>query len=178
MIFANAGKMRGSPQGAMRCAVFSTAPRTHFMLDDASSEETETGMESRATDSWLAAAAGLAGKLMLVALFWWDVFFLLIPDFSGTAGYIGQRGLPFPEVLAVAAIVMLLVLPAMVFFRKTAAAGYLGLSLFCLFTAVVFHQYWTLDGGERVMEQIQFMKNLALAGALLMIFGYIIRRTA
>ena len=134
-------------------------------------------MDSRAAYSGLATAAGMAGKLMIVALFWWDVSFLLIPDFSGTAGYIGQRGLPFPDVLAAAAIFTLLVLPAMVFFRKTAALGYLGLSFFCLFTAVVFHQYWTLEGGERVMEQIQFMKNFALAGALLMIFGHCLKRT-
>ena len=135
-------------------------------------------MEPRGSESWLATAAGIAGKLMVVALFWWDAVFLLIPDFSGTAGFIAQRGLPFPQLLAGAAIAMLLVLPAMVFFRKTEAIGFLGLSFFCLFTAVVFHRYWTLDGGDRVMEQIQFMKNFALAGALLMIFGHGLKRTA
>lgn len=138
----------------------------------------EGDVETRGVMSWLATAAGIAGKLMVVALFWWDAIFLLIPGFSGTAGFIAQRGLPFPELLAVAAIVMLLVLPAMVFFRKTEAVGFLGLSFFCLLTAAVFHQYWNLDGGDRVMEQIQFMKNLALAGALLMLFGHGLKRAA
>lgn len=133
-------------------------------------------METRATASWLARVPLTVGKLMIVALFWWDAIFLLIPDFPGTAGFISQRGLPFPELLAGAAIVMLLILPAMVFFRTTEAAGFLGLSFFCAFTALVFHQYWTLEGGERTMEQIHFMKNIALAGALLMLSDRLLKR--
>jgi putative oxidoreductase len=117
-----------------------------------------------------------AGRLMVVALFWWDVVFLLIPDFAGTVSYISQRGLPFPNILAIAVIVALLVLPAMLFFRKTEALGFIGLSLFCILTAVLFHQYWKLEGFERTMEQIHFMKNIALAGAMLMLTAQAIQR--
>lgn len=118
----------------------------------------------------------MAGKLMVVALFWWDVVFLLVPDFAGTVGYISQRGLPFPEVVAVATILALLVLPAMLFFRKTEAVGLTGLALFCILAAVLFHQYWTLEGFDRTMEQIHFMKNIALAGAMLMLTAQAIER--
>jgi putative oxidoreductase len=134
-------------------------------------------VEFGATVSWTSTVLGTAGRILVVALFWWDAIFLLIPDFPGTVGFISQRGLPFPEFLAVAAIVMLLVLPALVFFKKTEALGFIGLSMFCIVTAIVFHQYWKLDGADRVMEQIHFMKNLAIAGALLMLFDHCARRS-
>ena len=34
-----------------------------------------------------------------------------------------------------------------------------------------FHPFWTLSGNDAKMQQIQFMKNLSMAGALLFIMG-------
>jgi uncharacterized membrane protein YphA (DoxX/SURF4 family) len=34
-------------------------------------------------------------------------------------------------------------------------------------TAFIFHDFWALDPAERVPEQIHFMKDVALAGAML-----------
>lgn len=112
-------------------------------------------------------ALGLIGKLLVAALFWWDSIFLFIPDFQGTAQYIAQKQLPLPQVLAALTIVFLLVAPALLFVRMTEVLGFLALAAFCLMTAVIFHDFWALDPADRVPEQVHFMKDLALAGAML-----------
>ena len=107
------------------------------------------------------------GKALIAVLFWWDSIFLFLMDFQGTVAFIDQKGLPLPAFVAAITSIFLLVAPAMLFFRKTEALGFLGLACFCVLTAIIFHNYWMLDPPDRVMEQIQFMKDLALAGAML-----------
>jgi putative oxidoreductase len=112
-------------------------------------------------------ALRFAGKLLVALLFWWDSIFLFIPGFQGTVQYIEQKGVPLPGVVAVITTIFLLVAPALLLLRKTELLGFLSLAIFCLMTAFIFHDFWALDPAERVPEQIHFMKDVALAGAML-----------
>ena len=87
--------------------------------------------------------------------------------FAGTAGYIASAGLPLPELLAIAAILMeigggLGVLLGW-YFAESAAA----LAFVCIFTAIFFHGDWTNQ-----MNKIMFFKNFAIAGGLMYMVAF------
>ena len=105
-----------------------------------------------------------AGRIIVGA------YFLLaglgkVADVSGTAGYIASVGFPAASALAVLAILIEvgLGLALIVGFRAKLAA--LLLAGFVLFISFPFHgpQMWA----ENPMQQISFMKNMALMGGLI-----------
>lgn len=84
---------------------------------------------------------------------------------EGTAGYISSVGLPAATALAwLAAIFETVVGIAILVGFQTKAAALL-LAAFCAFAAFVFH-YVPADQ----MQMIMFMKNLTIAGGLLVLF--------
>jgi putative oxidoreductase len=106
-------------------------------------------------------SADLAGRVFLAAIF------LLagidkIPGYAATQAYMLSQGVP-PGLLPLAIVLEIgaaLLLIAGYFTRLAAVA----LAGFSLLTALLFH----LDFGDQ-MQQIQFMKNIAIAGGLLIL---------
>jgi len=92
-----------------------------------------------------------------------------IGGFEGTAGYIGSVGLPFPEVLTVLTIAVEIGagLALIVGFQVRIAA--LLLAGFTLAASVLFHNYWAMPAEQAYVQQLMFMKNVSVAGGLLMI---------
>ena len=41
--------------------------------------------------------------------------------------------------------------------------------VFTLAAALLFHNFWAMPAAEQGMQQVMFMKNLAVAGGLLML---------
>lgn len=110
----------------------------------------------------------LIGRILLVAIFissGLTKFF----DLGGTAGYIASKGLPLSFILApivAVAEVGLGVLIAAGF--RTRLAAY-ALAAFSLLTILFFHDFWNMTGTDRMMNQIQAMKNVAMIGAFLIV---------
>lgn len=90
-----------------------------------------------------------------------------VTDIGGTAGYFGSVGLPMPMITAwvVALLELIGGLAVLVGFQTRIAA--LLLALFCVASAVVAH----FDFADQ-MQSIQFMKNLAMAGGLLVLAAF------
>ena len=90
-----------------------------------------------------------------------------IVGFAGTAGYIASKGMPMPNVMVVLAILAELGcgLAILVGFQTRLASW--GLALFSVVSAVIFHAYWSAQGADIAAQQINFNKNLAIAGGLL-----------
>jgi putative oxidoreductase len=90
---------------------------------------------------------------------------------EGTAGYIASKGLPLPMVLAVAtaALEVLGGLALIVGFQARWAA--LALAGFTLLASILFHNFWSMPADQAFVQQLMFMKNLAVAGGLLLIFA-------
>ena len=105
----------------------------------------------RALIAWLFIPAGI-GKIV---------------GFAGTAGYIASKGMPMPNVMVVLAILAELGcgLAILVGFQTRLASW--GLALFSVVSAVIFHAYWSAQGADIAAQQINFNKNLAIAGGLL-----------
>lgn len=87
--------------------------------------------------------------------------------FAGTAGYIAATGLPAPELLAIAAILLEIGGGALVLLGWHTGLGSAALVFVCLFTAFFFHGNLS-DGMQRTM----FFKNLAIAGGLIYMMVY------
>ena len=110
----------------------------------------------------------LAGRVMMAALFIPSGFSKLA-GFQGTVGYIASKGLPLPQLGAVAAIVVeLLVAAALLLGWRTRWAALI-LVLFTLAAAVLFHDYWAVPPEQKMMQAINFWKNVAIAGGLLFV---------
>ena len=109
--------------------------------------------------------AALVGRALLAALFIWSGAGK-IPGFASTAGYIASKGLPMPEVLAALSIFVELGggLALLVGFKARWAA--LALGIFTLLASVLFHAYWAAPAEQAYVQQLMFMKNLAVAGGM------------
>ena len=113
----------------------------------------------------------LAGRVMMAALFIPSGFSKLA-GFQGTVGYIASKGLPLPQLGAVAAIgVELLVAAALLLGWRTRWAALI-LVLFTLAAAVLFHDYWAAPPEQKMMQAINFWKNVAIAGGLLFVAAH------
>jgi putative oxidoreductase len=91
---------------------------------------------------------------------------------EGTAGYIASKGLPMPQVLAVATAVLEVVAAALLIIGWQARWAALALAAFTLLASVLFHNYWAMPAEQQMMQQLMFMKNIAVVGGLLAVFAY------
>jgi len=113
----------------------------------------------------------LAARILLAALFV-PAGISKIAGFAGTVGYIGSMGLPLPAVGAVLAILVEAGagIALLVGFQTRFAA--LALAVFTVVTAFIFHAYWSVPAEQMMVNQIMFMKNLAIAGGLLSLVAF------
>jgi putative oxidoreductase len=88
------------------------------------------------------------------------------------AGYVESRGLPAARRATLASGVLLLVAGLMILLGIWADLGALLLFIFLISTAFLMHAFWReSDAQARQLEVISFEKDLALAGAALMLFA-------
>ena len=104
----------------------------------------------------------LVARILISALFLLNGVFK-ISNYDGTVGW--MEGFGIPGILIIPAIIMEIVGPILIIlgYKAKIAAGLL--SLFCIATAVIFHNDFS--------DQVQlgsFLKNVALAGGFLFIF--------
>lgn len=92
-------------------------------------------------------------------------------DLAGTAGYIAGNGLPMPMVLAVATAALEVFggLAIIVGFQARLAA--LALAIFTVLASFLFHNFWAMPADQAFVQQLMFMKNLSVAGGLLLVFA-------
>ena len=113
----------------------------------------------------------LVGRILLGLIFVLSGF-AKISGFDGTAGYIASKGLPLPQLLAALTIVVELggglALMAGLYTRQAVLA----LAGFTLLAAVIFHNFWAVPQAEQMVQQINFMKNLAIAGGMLVLAAF------
>jgi putative oxidoreductase len=114
-------------------------------------------------------ALDLAGRLMIGALFAWSGVFGIVLAWPSIVDTIARRGLPAPTLLGAAAGAVELIGPVALLVPRFEAIAALLLAGYCVATAVFFHDYWTLQNPERLLQMFHFMKNIALSGALLVI---------
>jgi putative oxidoreductase len=89
------------------------------------------------------------------------------------AQYAGSKKVPQPLYAVLAGGVLLVLGGLMVLFGVWADLGALFLVVFLVPTAVLIHGFWKeSDPQARILEMTQFSKDMALAGASLMLFAF------
>jgi putative oxidoreductase len=91
---------------------------------------------------------------------------------EGTAGYIGSVGLPAPQLLAIGAGLLEVIAGVMLIVGWQARWAALALAGFTLLASLFFHNFWALPADKASMQQLMFMKNLAVIGGLLFVFAF------
>jgi putative oxidoreductase len=109
------------------------------------------------------------GRVLLSASFLLSPVGNKIPNFAAVAQMMGSVGVPIPEVMLAGAIAFLIAGSLSVILGLHARIGASLLIVFLVLATYYFHPFWRLEGAEQLQQNIQFMKNLALAGAMLFI---------
>lgn len=113
----------------------------------------------------------LAGRV-LIALIFIVSGFGKIAGFAGTSGYMASKGLPVVPVLLVLTIIVELGGGLMVLLGIKARWASTALLLFMIPVTLIFHPFWAVDAASAQMQQIMFLKNLAIMGGLLYIAAF------
>ncbi|HUY92886.1 MAG TPA: DoxX family protein [Pirellulales bacterium] len=109
----------------------------------------------------------VAGRVLLAAIFLASAAGNKIPNFNSVVELMGKVGVPAPRLMLLGAIVFLLVGGVSVVLGFYARLGAFLLLVFLALASHYFHGFWRLEGAEAMEQQIQFMKNLSMAGAML-----------
>ncbi|KQW54631.1 DoxX family protein [Variovorax sp. Root411] len=114
---------------------------------------------------------GLIGRILVAYLFIPAGIGKLM-GFGGTVGYITSVGLPLPQVGAAIAILVELGLGIALLLGFKTRWTAIVMAIFTVATALFFHKYWSAPDAMKMMQQINFNKNIAIAGGLLAIAAF------
>ncbi len=113
----------------------------------------------------------LVGRVILGAYFVYSSYGHLAHA-DASAGYAASKGVPMPKASVIVSGLMLLFGGLSILTGVLVPVGVLVLIVFLLATLVKMHTFWNVaDPMQKMGEQINFTKNLALIGALLMILA-------
>ena len=117
-------------------------------------------------------AAALVGRILLAVIFLTSGF-SKVTGFDGTVGYIASKHLPLPQVGAIIAILCELGGGILLLVGFKARWAGLVLAIFTLAAGILFHDYWDLtDAAQVAANKINFWKNVAISGGMLMVFAF------
>jgi putative oxidoreductase len=114
--------------------------------------------------------APLIGRILIALLFIPSGLAKLF-GFSGTMAYIASVGLP-PALGAAIAVIVEVVLAAALLVGWHARWVALIMAVFTFGAAIFFHNFWASPPDQQLMQNINFFKNMAIAGGLLFVFAF------
>jgi putative oxidoreductase len=114
--------------------------------------------------------AALVGRIFLAVIFILSGFGK-ITGYDGTAHYMATK-LPMVGVLLPLTILTELGggLALAAGFKARWVALLLG--AFTVLAAIIFHDFWAADAASKMSQQINFMKNIAISGGMLMVYAF------
>jgi putative oxidoreductase len=111
-------------------------------------------------------AALLVGRLLMAALFLPGGIAKALA-FSAFAASLADKGLPFPEVWAAAAVLIEVLAPVALIAGVLPRTTALMLFAFTVVATATSHRYWEYAEPARRAQEINFLKNLGLLGGML-----------
>lgn len=113
----------------------------------------------------------LVGRILLALIFITSGF-SKITGFDGTVGYIASAGVPMASIAAVLSIVVELGGGLAVAFGFMTRWAALALAVFSVVVGFIFHTYWAVPADQVMMQQINFWKNISIAGGFLVLAAF------
>jgi putative oxidoreductase len=113
--------------------------------------------------------AFLIGRIILGA-YWLMAGFNHLKNLDSVSEYAKAKGTPFPKLAVAGTGVVLLAGGLSILLGVCTKVGIAILVIFLVAAAFQIHSYWEMDDAQmKQTDMINFMKNMALAGALLML---------
>lgn len=115
--------------------------------------------------------AALVGRILLAVIFIISGFGK-ITGYDGTAAYMAAKHMPMVPVLL--PLTILTELGGGLALAAGFKARWVALLLagFTIVAAIIFHDFWAADAAAKMNQQIHFLKNVAIAGGMLMVFAF------
>jgi putative oxidoreductase len=113
----------------------------------------------------------LIGRVLLAVLFITSGWGKLMA-FQGAVGAIGGKGLPLPEVLAAATILVELGGGLALALGWKARWAALLIALFVIVITPIFHNYWAVPAAQMAGQKINFFKNVSIIGGMLAVYAF------
>jgi len=114
----------------------------------------------------------LLGRVLFASLFIMSGYNHLA-NVEGLGQYAASGGVPAPKVAVVVTGVMILVGGISILLGYEPAIGAVLLAVFLIPVAIIMHRFWGLtDAAMAQSQRIHFWKNIAMAGAALMIYYF------
>lgn len=113
---------------------------------------------------------------VLIGRIFIGIYYLMLGSHHFTAReamneYARSKNLPLPE-FGVFIVGIILILSGLSFaFGVYPLVGITLIIIFLIPASLYFHNFWALEGEERMREMVNFLKNLALIGAALVLLG-------
>ena len=112
------------------------------------------------------------GRVLLSTIFLLAAVGNDIPKFNDVAQVMASAGIPAPQLMLVGAIVFLIAGSLSVIVGFKARIGAALLLVFLVLATYYFHNFWSIaDAGAKEQQMIEFMKNLSMMGAMLLIIA-------
>ena len=112
------------------------------------------------------------GRILICTIFFMAAAGNKIPNFHAVAKVMEAKGIPAAPIMLVGAIVFLIVGSFSVILGYKARIGATLLLIFLVLATYFFHAFWKETDPKAAQEQmIQFMKNLSMMGAMLLIIA-------
>ncbi|MBB5393336.1 MULTISPECIES: DoxX family protein [unclassified Herbaspirillum] len=108
------------------------------------------------------------GRILLASLFVISGIFKIL-GFSGTVGYFTSLGLPVPTLAVIVTILVEVGGGLLLMFGRGVKPVSLVIALFTVGATLSAHHFWTMEGAAAQAQLTQFLKNLSLIGALLLV---------
>jgi len=115
--------------------------------------------------------AALVGRLLLALMFVVSGV-EKIGAFVNTSVYMASAGLPAVKALLVLTIVVELGGGSAIAFGWRTRWAALVVLFFTAVVTLVFHRFWSVPPDQAMVEQLMFMKNVAVMGGLLVLFAF------
>ncbi len=113
----------------------------------------------------------LIGRI-IVGVFYLNSAFSHFSRLDMMAGYTRSKGVPAPKAAVIVSGILLLVGGLSILTGVKPTIGVAALVVFFLPVATIMHGFWKVsDPNTRMMEMVQFMKDIALMGSALMLLG-------
>lgn len=121
--------------------------------------------------NFIASVASLVSRVMLVAIFLLSAVGNKIMHFNDVVGFMTTKGIRFPNIMLIGAIVFLIAGGISLVLGYKARLGAFLILIFLGLATYYFHDFWNFQGTEKQDQMIQFLKNLSMAGAMLFVMA-------
>ena len=111
----------------------------------------------------------LLGRILLGGYFLFNGVIHIV-QFKQMVGYTASKGFPFPTMWVILATVLIFAGSLGIIFGVYPVVSLYALVLFMVPVTFSMHAFWKIqDQNERRIERVQFLKNMALLGAIMML---------